>query len=162
MASGPLRIDHPVAGSAGSTPRVLSAVQLESRQTARCHGTFLSRRQLIGGWPGGRRAVANRPALGVGNESRSRPWGSCYSAPMKAAVHTRYGPPEVVQISEVKKPAAEDNELLIKVHATTVNRTDCGFRSGKPFFSRFFTGPVGPKGDGHGARVCGKSRGGRQ
>src|SRR4029077_12337842 len=98
-----LRIDHPVAGSAGSTPRVLAAVQLESRQTAGCHGTFLSRRQLIGGWPGGRRAVANRPALGVGNESRSRPWGSCYRSHLKAAVHTRYGPPDVVQISEVKK-----------------------------------------------------------
>jgi NADPH:quinone reductase-like Zn-dependent oxidoreductase len=65
---------------------------------------------------------------------------------MKAAVHTRYGPPEVVQISEVTKPVAKDNELLVKVHATTVNRTDCGFRSGKPFFSRFFTGLVKPRG----------------
>ena len=65
---------------------------------------------------------------------------------MKAAVHTRYGPPEVVHISEVKKPAAKDNELLVKVHATTVNRTDCGFRSGKPFFSRFLTGLVRPRG----------------
>jgi hypothetical protein len=157
-----LRIDHPVAGSAGSTPRVLSAVQLESRQTAGCHGTFLSRRQLIGGWPGGRRAVANRPALGVGNESRSRPWGSCYSAPMKAAVHTRYGPPEVVQISEVKKAGGRGQRA-----AHQGSRDDCEpdglrLRSGKPFLSRFFTGPVGPKGDGHGARFCGKSRGGRQ
>ena len=51
---------------------------------------------------------------------------------MKAAVHTRYGPPEVVRISDVEKPTAKDNDLLVKVHATTVNRTDCGFRSGKP------------------------------
>jgi NADPH:quinone reductase-like Zn-dependent oxidoreductase len=65
---------------------------------------------------------------------------------MKAAVHVRYGPPEMVRISEVKKPVAKDNELLVKVHATTVNRTDCGFRSGKPFFSRFFTGLVKPRG----------------
>jgi NADPH:quinone reductase-like Zn-dependent oxidoreductase len=65
---------------------------------------------------------------------------------MKAAVHVRYGPPEVVRISEVKKPVAKNNELLVKVHATTVNRTDCGFRSGKPFFSRFFTGLVKPRG----------------
>lgn len=65
---------------------------------------------------------------------------------MKAAVHTRYGPPEVVRISEVEKPTAKDNELLVKVHATTVNRTDCGFRSGKPFFSRFFTGLARPRG----------------
>jgi NADPH:quinone reductase-like Zn-dependent oxidoreductase len=75
---------------------------------------------------------------------------------MKAAVHTRYGPPEVVQISEVKKPAAEDNELLIKVHATTLNRTDCGFRSGKPFLSRFFTGLARPRGTVMGHKFAGR------
>jgi NADPH:quinone reductase-like Zn-dependent oxidoreductase len=64
---------------------------------------------------------------------------------MKAAVHTRYGPPEVVQISEVDKPTAKDNELLVKVHATTVNRTDCGYRAAKPFVLRFFTGLVRPR-----------------
>ena len=51
---------------------------------------------------------------------------------MKAAVHTSYGPPEVVRIAEVDKPAAKDNELLVSVHATTVNRTDCGFRAARP------------------------------
>jgi NADPH:quinone reductase-like Zn-dependent oxidoreductase len=65
---------------------------------------------------------------------------------MKAAVNTRYGPPEVVRISEVKKPAAKNNELLVKVHATTVNRTDCGCRAGKPLFSRLLTGLVRPRG----------------
>src|SRR5688572_3834505 len=64
---------------------------------------------------------------------------------MKAAVHTRYGPPEVVRISEVEKPAAKDNEVLVKVHATTVNRTDCGFRAAKPFIVRFFSGLVRPR-----------------
>jgi len=64
---------------------------------------------------------------------------------MKAAVHTRYGPPDVVRILEVEKPTAKDNELLVKVHATTVNRTDCGYRSAKPFISRFFTGLVRPR-----------------
>jgi len=59
---------------------------------------------------------------------------------VKAAVHTRYGPPEVVHVTEVPKPSARDDELIVKVCATTVNRTDSGFRSGKPFFSRFFTG----------------------
>ena len=42
----------------------------------------------------------------------------------------------MVRISEVDKPAAGDNELLVKVHATTVNRTDCHYRSGKPWIMR--------------------------
>jgi NADPH:quinone reductase-like Zn-dependent oxidoreductase len=64
---------------------------------------------------------------------------------MKAAVHTSYGPPDVVRISDVEKPAVKDNEVLVKVHATTVNRTDCGFRAAEPFFVRFFTGLIRPK-----------------
>jgi NADPH:quinone reductase-like Zn-dependent oxidoreductase len=64
---------------------------------------------------------------------------------MKAAVNTSYGPPDVVRISEVAKPAAKDNQILVKVHATTVNRTDCGFRSANPFFIRLFTGPIRPR-----------------
>lgn len=64
---------------------------------------------------------------------------------MKAAVRTRYGPPEVVRISEVDTPTAKDNEMLSRVHATTVNRTDCGYRAGKPFILRFFTGVVRPR-----------------
>lgn len=64
---------------------------------------------------------------------------------MKAAVHTRYGPPDVVRIEEVGKPAVSDNDVLVKIHATTVNRTDCGFRAAKPFLARFLTGLVRPK-----------------
>jgi NADPH:quinone reductase-like Zn-dependent oxidoreductase len=64
---------------------------------------------------------------------------------MKAAVHTRYGPPDVVRISEVEKPEPKDNELLVRVHATTVNRTDCGLRAAKPFFVRLFTGLTRPR-----------------
>jgi NADPH:quinone reductase-like Zn-dependent oxidoreductase len=55
---------------------------------------------------------------------------------VKAAVRDRYGPPEVVQISQVEKPAPGDHELLVKVHATTVNRTDCHYRSGRPWIMR--------------------------
>lgn len=64
---------------------------------------------------------------------------------MKAAVHTSYGPADVVRIAEVDKPTAKDNGVLVKVHATTVNRTDCGFRAAKPFISRFFTGLIRPR-----------------
>jgi NADPH:quinone reductase-like Zn-dependent oxidoreductase len=64
---------------------------------------------------------------------------------MKAIIHTRYGPPEVLQLAEVPKPMPKENEVLIKVHATTVNRTDCGFRSAEYFISRFFSGLFRPK-----------------
>jgi NADPH:quinone reductase-like Zn-dependent oxidoreductase len=64
---------------------------------------------------------------------------------MKAAVHTRYGPPEVVQITEAEKPTVKDNEVLVKVHATTVNRTDCGYRAANPFIVRFFSGLSRPR-----------------
>ena len=64
---------------------------------------------------------------------------------MKAAVRTRYGPPEAVRIAEVNTPTAKDHQLLIKVHVTTVNRTDCGFRAGKPFIVRFFSGLTKPR-----------------
>jgi NADPH:quinone reductase-like Zn-dependent oxidoreductase len=64
---------------------------------------------------------------------------------MRAAVHTRYGPPDVVRVAEVDKPTPEDHEVLVKVHATTVNRTDCGFRAAHPFFARLFTGLLRPR-----------------
>ena len=64
---------------------------------------------------------------------------------MKAAVHTRYGPPDVVRVVDVPTPAPRENEVLVKVQATTVNRTDCGFRGAKPFFARAFTGLVRPR-----------------
>jgi NADPH:quinone reductase-like Zn-dependent oxidoreductase len=64
---------------------------------------------------------------------------------MRAAVHTRYGPPEVVRITEVEKPAVTDDQVLVRVHATTVNRTDCGLRAAKPFIVRFFVGLRRPR-----------------
>ena len=64
---------------------------------------------------------------------------------MKAIVFKEYGPPEVAQLIEVEKPIPRKNEVLVKVHASTVNRTDCGFRSAAYFVSRFWTGLIKPK-----------------
>ena len=64
---------------------------------------------------------------------------------MKAVVYTQYGPPEVAQLQEVVKPIPKDNEVLIKVYASTVNRTDAGFRSAEYFISRFWSGLFRPK-----------------
>jgi NADPH:quinone reductase-like Zn-dependent oxidoreductase len=64
---------------------------------------------------------------------------------MRAAVWDRYGPPEVVRVGEVDKPVPKDGELLVKVHATTVNRTDCGVRAAKPFLYRLFVGVRRPR-----------------
>lgn len=64
---------------------------------------------------------------------------------MKAAIHTQYGPPDVVRIRDINKPVPAANEVLIRVHASTVNRTDCGFRSAEYFVSRFFSGLFKPK-----------------
>ena len=64
---------------------------------------------------------------------------------MKAAIHTRYGPPEIVEVKDIPKPTPKENEVLIKVHASTVNRTDSGFRSAEYFVSRFFSGLFRPK-----------------
>ena len=64
---------------------------------------------------------------------------------MKAVVCDRYGPPEVQRIEEVERPVPEDDEVLVRIHATTVNRTDCGWRSATPFFARYFTGLRRPR-----------------
>jgi NADPH:quinone reductase-like Zn-dependent oxidoreductase len=64
---------------------------------------------------------------------------------MKAIVQTKYGPPDVLQLKEVEKPVPKENEVLIKIHATTVTAVDCTFRQGSPFIGRFFAGLTKPK-----------------
>jgi NADPH:quinone reductase-like Zn-dependent oxidoreductase len=64
---------------------------------------------------------------------------------MRAVVYDRYGPPDVLRLEEVERPVPEEDEVLVKIHATTVNRTDCGLRSAEIFISRFFTGLRRPK-----------------
>ncbi len=64
---------------------------------------------------------------------------------MRAVVHDRYGAPDVLRLADVERPVPQEDEVLVKIHATTVNRSDCGWRSAKPFFIRFFTGLRRPK-----------------
>lgn len=64
---------------------------------------------------------------------------------MKAIVHTRYGSPDVLRIADIPKPIPKDNEILLRVHAATVNRTDCGFLRARPFIVRFWSGLFGPR-----------------
>jgi NADPH:quinone reductase-like Zn-dependent oxidoreductase len=64
---------------------------------------------------------------------------------MKAAVRTKYGPPDVLEIIDVETPAPGDSDVLVKVHAATVNRTDCGILRARPFIVRFFTGVFKPR-----------------
>ncbi|WP_026818272.1 NAD(P)-dependent alcohol dehydrogenase [Arthrobacter castelli] len=59
---------------------------------------------------------------------------------MRAAVNTMYGPPEVVRILDVPAPEPGADEVLVRVRATTVNRTDCAYRAARPWFMRASTG----------------------
>jgi NADPH:quinone reductase-like Zn-dependent oxidoreductase len=64
---------------------------------------------------------------------------------MKAAVRSKYGSGEVLRIKEIDKPIPTGNEVLIRVHAASVNRSDYHVLTGRPFFMRLFTGLLKPK-----------------
>jgi NADPH:quinone reductase-like Zn-dependent oxidoreductase len=64
---------------------------------------------------------------------------------MKAAVHDRYGPPDVLRLEEVERPVPGSDEVLVEVRATTVNRTDTHMRAARPFLWRFMLGLRRPK-----------------
>lgn len=64
---------------------------------------------------------------------------------MRTVSWDRYGPPEVLRLEDVERPEPADDEVLVGVHAASVNRTDTGFRAGKPFIVRLFTGFGKPK-----------------
>ena len=76
---------------------------------------------------------------------------------MKAIVCTKYGPPDVLQLKEVKKPAPKDDEVLIKVHASSINSRDWRRMRANPFFIRLMAGGLlKPKTPILGADVAGR------
>ena len=75
---------------------------------------------------------------------------------MKAAIYTKYGPPDVVQIADVDKPVPKDNEVLIKVRAASVNPYDWHFMRGTPYFLRIPAGLRKPKDTRLGVDVAGQ------
>jgi NADPH:quinone reductase-like Zn-dependent oxidoreductase len=65
---------------------------------------------------------------------------------MRAVLHERYGPPEVLRVTEVERPAPQADEVLVRVHASSVTRSDCGLRDPSDyFFARIFMGLTRPK-----------------
>jgi NADPH:quinone reductase-like Zn-dependent oxidoreductase len=64
---------------------------------------------------------------------------------MKAVVYDRYGPPDVLRIDDVPKPIPARDEVLVKIRATGVTRSDAHLRAGEPFVSRFLSGFRRPK-----------------
>jgi NADPH:quinone reductase-like Zn-dependent oxidoreductase len=75
---------------------------------------------------------------------------------MKAIVYTQYGSPDVLQLKTVEKPTPKDNEVLIKVHAASVNAADLHYLRGAPYVFRFACGLLKPKNPLLGADVAGR------
>jgi len=75
---------------------------------------------------------------------------------MKAIVHTKYGSPDVLQFKEIEKPSPKDNEVLIKIHAVSVNAYDWHLMRGEPFIARIFAGFPKPKTTILGADIAGR------
>lgn len=64
---------------------------------------------------------------------------------MKAGITTSYGSPEVFKVENVAKPVAKPNEILVRIHASSVTKADTMMRTGKPYIGRLFTGISKPK-----------------
>ncbi len=75
---------------------------------------------------------------------------------MRAITRNKYGTPEVLSVREIAKPVPGDRELLVRIHATTVNRTDCGILAGWPLLIRVFTGLIRPNSQVPGTDFAGK------
>jgi NADPH:quinone reductase-like Zn-dependent oxidoreductase len=76
---------------------------------------------------------------------------------MRAVVHDRYGPPDVLRVDEVERPVPEDDQVLVRVHASTVTRGDAmGVRSVEYRFTRLFTGIRRPRQTSFGSEFAGR------
>ena len=75
---------------------------------------------------------------------------------MKAIVYNKYGPPDVLELKEVEKPIPKDNQVLVKVHAASVNYGNLVLLKGKPFLARFAFGLLKPKYSIPGGDIAGR------
>jgi NADPH:quinone reductase-like Zn-dependent oxidoreductase len=75
---------------------------------------------------------------------------------MKAIVYTEYGPPDVFQLKEVEKPTPKEDEVLVKVHAASVNSADATMSRGEPFLARLWSGFLKPKYQILGSDIAGR------
>ena len=75
---------------------------------------------------------------------------------MRAVVHDRYGPPEVLRIAELERPSPNEDEVLVRVHASTVTRGDAlSVRMAEYRFTRVFTGIRRPRKTSFGSELAG-------
>jgi NADPH:quinone reductase-like Zn-dependent oxidoreductase len=77
-------------------------------------------------------------------------------APVRKARRERYGPPEVIGVVEVERPTPRRDEIVVRVQAATVNRSDCAVLFAQPFFMRLMTGLLRPKRDDLGSDFAGE------
>jgi len=75
---------------------------------------------------------------------------------LKAVLFTKYGSPDVLQLTEVEKPTPKDNQVLVKVHAASANPLDWHHMRGEPFLARIGEGLLKPKNPKLGADIAGR------